>query len=164
MSLIHNFGNEDKTFLTSYDFRNIIISHYRGITRLINLIYFNPNKPANHTLKYNVTDTKYVLVYESGSYQAIIKEYVLDTIIIDAWALLVNYFNMIEINDKRNAFKNTLASEETLERIDAFIADYKKLCNGYTPAMLHDIRNDVYELIKFHYMETEKKKKKPKKT
>ena len=162
MSILNNFGNEDKSFITNHDYRNIIISHYRGILRLINLIYFNPSYPVNHTLKYDASDQKYLLVHESGSFQPLIKEYVLDTIIIDAWARLVNYFEMIEASGRRVAFKNTLASEETLERIDAFIADYKKLCHGHNPLMLRDIRNDVYELIKFHH-QSEKKNKKSKK-
>ena len=157
--MINNFGDEDKSFLTNFDYRNIIISHYRGIVRLVKLIYFNPNLPNNHTLKYDPIDERYLLVYDSGIFQPLIKEYVLDSIIIDAWARLVNYFDMIEATGRRSVFKESLASEETLERIDAFTSDYRRLCQGHAVSMLQDVRNNVYEMIKFHHQVVKKKKK-----
>ena len=145
------------------DYRNIIISHYRGVKRLVKLIYFNSKYPRNHTLRYNPLDQTNLYVYDSGIYQPMIKEYVLDTIIIDAWGQLVSYFEGIEATGKKTAFKNTLASEETLERIDAFVADFRKLCYGDTPpVMLKDIQNDVLETVKTFGLDTNKTKKKRK--
>ena len=159
MQTLYDFGNEDKSFITNHDLRNILISHYRGVTRLVKYIYFNPIMPKNLTIRYDWTDPKNIQVHDNGAFHPLIKEYVLDSIVVDAWARLVAYYETIVSSGKRSAFKESLASEETLERIEAFVADYKKLCQGNSPFMFTDVRNSVFEMIKFQCTEKKKKRK-----
>lgn len=162
MSAILNFGQEDTTFVTVHDLKHMLISHFRGITRYIKFVYFSETHPQNHTIRYDPNDSKHLEIHEDGMFRHVPNEYILDTIIMDAWQKLVGCYNHIEACGKIEAFKNSLISSETFERIEDFVSEYYKLCHGIAPSSLKDIRQDILDMIKIQSIELAKKTEKKK--
>jgi hypothetical protein len=162
MSTVLNFGQEDTTFVTIHDMKHMLLSHFRGITRYIKFVYFSDTHPQNQTIRYDPNDTKHLEIHEDGVFRHVPNEYILDTIIMDAWHKLVGCYNHIEVCGKLETFKNSLVSPETFERIEDFVSEYHKLCHGIAPSSLQDIRQDVLEMIRLHSIELAKKAEKKK--
>jgi hypothetical protein len=161
--MVVDFGKEDTTYIGTHELKSMLISHYRGITRFAKSVFFNDEHIDNHTIRYIADDPKHIHIVENNVYRAVPKEYVLDTMIINSWQKLVEFFKKLETEGKIELFKASLVSEETFTRIQDFVADFEKLCQGYTPLMLADIRNDVFDMIKFQTIEQDKKLEKKKK-
>lgn len=161
--MINNFGEEDKSFITNRDLKKMIISHYRGLQRLIVFIYFNDTYPNNHTIKHNPLHPNMVEVMDNGEFVMYPKEYVLDTIILDTWKIFYDFYEEMEKNNELFIFKNSLVCSETFDRIQNFIDSYRRLCEG-EQSIIKDIREDILNLIKYQYKVSNKlNKKKPKK-
>jgi hypothetical protein len=142
------FGKEDTSFVTNEVIRKMIISHYRGIQRLIQFIYFNDDYPNNQTIRYNPKDNHELFIFEDGEFVSASKEYVLDTIIFNAWRKYIDYYESLERAQKVSAFKNSLVCQETFDRINHFVDTYRKICNGDFQPVIKDLRNDVMDMIK----------------
>lgn len=162
--MIRDFGQEDTSFISKYDMRMILITHFRGIKKLVKLIFFNEDQPQNHNIVYKLTDNENLYVYENGELIAINTEYILDTIVVESWKKIAYYYYELEQEDKLKTLKDSLISEETYERITQFINDYSLLCDGKTPFLYQDIKKDIYDLIKILGVEKPEKIKKKRKT
>lgn len=164
MSSILDFGKEDKSFVTKHVLQNILISHFRGISRLVRLIYFNELYPMNHNIRYVPSDSDNIEIFENGEFRKVRKEYAIDSVVMDIWYLLVMFFNEMEMSGTITAYKNSLVSKETFERIEAFVDAYEMLCNGELSAYIfNDIRNEVYDIIKCQAIEKKIKEEKKRK-
>ena len=56
--MVLDFGKEDKSFLNSDELKIILTCHFRGICKLVKLIYFNPSQISNNTVRYIKDDNK----------------------------------------------------------------------------------------------------------
>jgi hypothetical protein len=151
-----DFGKENHSHVTSDLMRSFLTSHYRGIVRYIKHVYFNDNVPANRTIQYDPQDLDNLLIIDNGELRRASKHYVLDTIMIDTWKRMVDYFNAL---DSPIAFKESLVCEETFYRIESFLETYRDICKGNPSIAYKDVRDDVIKMIKL-YTETTKPKKK----
>jgi hypothetical protein len=151
---MNNFGQETLDYLTPKLLNNLLIAHFRSFSRLVKIIYFNPEYPQNNIIKYDANNPQYIYVFEKDKFVSYSKEYIIDTIIMNLWTILYNYYSQLNLN----TFKNTLISNETFERIQEFIEDYGKLCKGITPCSMKELQLSVYETIKFCSLDTLKKK------
>ena len=142
MTIINDFGKEDKSYISDEDLKNLLSIHFRGIQKLIRMIYFNDDHPENHNIK-PCTNKHMLEVLENGKFVELNKEYVLDTIIVDAWNRIVDYYYKLEEDDELDDFKESLVSKETEERLGQFINMYKKLCDGEPNINCNDIHDDV---------------------
>lgn len=163
MAAVADFGKEDFTFLTKGELKSMLVSHFRGILRLIKTTYFNDLYPQNQTVQFKMEDSEHLWVSEDGTFRPLPTEYVLDTIIISAWERLVNLFYEIDEQGKMELFKKSLLSIETFERIETFVYQYGLLCHGI-PSAINEVKRDALDLIKNISLEkaTEKQKKKKK--
>lgn len=155
----YEFGKEDRTMVTDDILKNILISHYRGILRLIKYIYFNPNYRKNCTIKFKFSDEHNLYIYEEGMYKPLPKDYILDTIIIDAWKILYNYFEKINRDGTLINFRKSLVCNQTFDRIQDFIISYNNICEGNVDESFTDIKNDIYNFIKVFYSKAYYKRK-----
>jgi hypothetical protein len=160
--MVLDFGKEDKSFLTSDDLKGILTCHFRGICKLVKLIYFNDNYQYNNTIRYINNDNKNIEIIENGFFRIINKEYVLDSIILDLWSILYNYYNEMEINSTIQDYKETLVCSVTWDRITEFIKSYHKFLDGEYNS-IEDMRKDIFNIIKLSTIEIDKKKRKNKK-
>lgn len=149
---MNNFNHESLDFITQQHYNKILISHYRSFSKLIKLVYFNPEYPQNSTIKYVESDPDHLLTYEHDKFIPLSKEYVIDTIIMKLWSLLYEYYQTLDLE----TLKSRLISEETFERIQEFIADYRKLCMGVVPGSIKEIQQLIYETILFYSLEKKK--------
>jgi hypothetical protein len=149
---MNNFNQENLDFITHRQYTKILTSHYRSFPKLIKLIYFNPEYSMNSTLKFVETDALHLYTYENDKFIPLSKEYVIDTLIMKLWALLYDHYQTIDLE----TFKMRLISEETFDRIEEFMIDYRKLCTGVTPGSIKEIQSLIYETIRFHSLEKKK--------
>lgn len=158
---VNDFGKENKSYITDDDLKNLLSIHFRGIQKLIRMIYFNDDHPENYNIRPSTTHNT-LEVLENNKFIELNKEYVLDTIIIDAWGRIVQYYEKLEEEDELDDFKDTLVSKETEDRLTQFITTYKKLCQGEPNITCKEIHEDVMEMIKFQYhrLNDDKNKKK----
>lgn len=158
---VNDFGKENKTYITDDDLRNLLSTHFRGIQRLVRLIHFNDAHPENHNIRPS-SHSNIIEVLENGKFIEMNKEYVLDTVIIDAWGRIVEYFSKLEEDDELDEFRDSLVSKETDERLFQFVAMYKKICQGEPNITCREVHEDVMDMIKFQYHRIfDKNKKKP---
>lgn len=155
--MIYDFGKEDKSFISSIDLKNTLKCHFRGIPKLVKLIYCNPNIQSNNNIKYIKNNEKELEIMENGVFRNVNKEYVLDSIILDIWTLLYNYYEKIEKEGMLENFKAALVCKETWERITDFINTYNKFQNGEY-VCIDDLRNEVLLVFKLYSIEKNKKK------
>lgn len=155
---IYDFGKENKNFITDSVLKYFLVSHFRSLPKLFRYIYFNNNYPENQNIKYYNDDS--INIIENGLWIIINKEYILDTITLDLWILIYNYYENIKKNNELNNFKNSLICSETFERIEDFIKTYEKVCKGENSLIFSDIKKDIFNVIKYYH---NKKKDKPKK-
>lgn len=155
---VFDFGKEDISFITKHDMRLILVSHFRGIMRYMKLVYFNETHPENQNIMYKPTDQNNLYIIEHGQERAVNNEYILGTLVLDAWKCIAECYFDLEREGKLCEFKSTLVSLETFERIEQFIDAYRQLCNGGTPFLYQDIKQDVYNMIKFLSQELVKKR------
>ena len=149
---MNNFNQESLDFITPLQYTRILRAHYRSFSKLVKLIYFNPEYPQNSSVKYVETDSLHLQVSENGKFVSLSKEYVIDTIIMKLWTLLHNHYQTIDLE----TFKMRLISEETFDRVEEFMVDYRKLCTGIIPGSIKDIQNLIYETIRFYSLEKKK--------
>lgn len=157
-TLVHNFGNEDKSYLSEIDLRNFLSTHFRGLQRLIRFYHFNEDHPQNHNIRPSANQS-FIDVITNGEFVPVNKEYVLDTVILDAWKTLVEFYNKLELEGEIDDFRSTLISEETSERIDQFVETYKHVCDGKLESAHKELQNDIYEMIKYQSAQIAKKKR-----
>lgn len=148
---ILDFGKEDKSYISNNDFKKLLRAHFRGITKLIKYIHFNPEHISNNNIRYFNNNIE---VIENGIFIIMNKEYILDTLIIESWILLYNYYEEMSNNNELLNFKKTLINEDTFIRIEEFIDMYQKICEGEMIS-LDDIKIDIINMIKY---ETKNKK------
>lgn len=157
--MILDFGKEDKSFLNSTHLKLILTCHFRGICKLVKLIYFNSEKKCNNTVRYISDDDKNLEIIENGTFRSVNKEYVLDSIILEVWSILNNFYEELEKNENMNDYKQSLVCEATWERIKEFITSYHKFLDG-DYIYMEDIRTDIFNIIKISTLYMEKKKRK----
>jgi hypothetical protein len=157
--MIYDFGKEDKSFVSSIDLKNTLKCHFRGIPKLVKLIYCNPNILSNNNINYIKNNEKELEIMENGVFRIVNKEYVLDSIILDLWTELNNYYEKLEKDGMLENFKTALVCNETWERITDFINTYNKFQNGEY-VCIEDLRNEVLNVFKLYSIEKNKKKNK----
>jgi len=158
---INDFGKENKTFLTDSILRFFLISHFRSLPKLFRYIYYNNKYPSNQNIKYY--DDENINILENGKWIYINKEYILDTVTLDMWILIYNYYETIKKNNKLNDLKNSLICNETFQRIEEFIETYKQVCNGENLLIFTDLKNDIFDVIKYYHNKNKEKPKRKKK-
>ena len=161
-SVIHDLGKENKTYITKHDLRNFLSTHFRGIQRLIRHIHFHDDHPENHNIRPTTNDNTTIDVCLDGEFTSLNKEYVLDTLIMDAWKTLVEFYYSLEDSGDLNDFEETLVSQETMERIDQFVHMYRSICDGDSFVSNKDLHDGVFEMIKYQSSKCDKTKKKNK--
>jgi len=157
--MINDFGKEDQSFITENDLRNMLKCHFRGITKLVKLIYCNPNVKSNNNVNYIKNNEKELEIIENGKIRIINKEYVIDSIILDMWAILNNYYEKLEEDNTLEEFKSSLICNETWERITEFIDTYHKFKEG-EDIDIEEIRHDIFIIIKIYTNEKKKHRRK----
>lgn len=156
---VNDFGKEDKSYITDEDLRNLLSINFRGIQRLIRMIYFNDDHPENFNIRPS-SRPNILEVLDNSNFIELNKEYILDTIIIDAWRRIFKYYEQLEEDDELDDFIDGLVSKETEERLSQFITMYKKICHGEPNITCKDIHEDVMDMIKFQYHRLNDKHKK----
>jgi len=156
--IINNFGNEDKSYITSLELKNALKSHFRGISKIFKLIYCNQDFKSNNTIRYIQNDSKNLEIFEDGKFIVMNKEYILDSIILDIWTMLNNYYIKLEDEGKLSNFKDTLICNETWDRIIEFIRDFNKLKNGDS-INIESIRQEILNILKIYPTEKQKKRR-----
>lgn len=141
---ILDFGNEDKSYISNNDLKKILISHFRGITKLIKYIHFNNNHISNNNIRYFNNNIE---IIENGIFRIMNKEYILETLILESWMVLYNFYENMNTS-QLIIFKDSLISEETFIRIEEFINVYQKICDGEI-IYLEDIKLDIFNMIKY---------------
>lgn len=157
--IVNEFGKENTSYITDHDLRNFLSTHFRGIQRLIRFIHFNDEHIENHNIKPTPSNSTTIDVYLDGNTMSLNKEYVLDTLIMDAWKRLVAFYEKLEEDGDLDDFLDTLVSQETIDRIQQFVKTYRSICDGENIAH-KDLHDDVYEMIKFQSLKFDKSKKK----
>jgi hypothetical protein len=145
--MINDFGKEDKSFINDNDLINILKCHFRGISKLVKLIYCNPNIPFNNNIKYIKNNEKELEILENGEFRIVNKEYIIDTIILDTWTILNNCYEKLNRENLLEDFKTSLICNETWERLTEFIQAYHKFKNG-DDINIENIREDIFNTIK----------------
>jgi hypothetical protein len=156
--MILDFGKEEKSFLTYDDLKMILTCHFRGICKLVKLIYFNPIHKCNNTIRYINNDEKNLEIIENGVFRIVNKEYVLDSIILEVWSILNNYYDEMEKNEYIKNYKQSLVCTATWDRINEFITAYHNFLDG-DYMYIEDIRNDIFNIIKLSTISMENKKR-----
>lgn len=141
----NNFGEEDLKCLQDLDMRTILKSHFRGIFKLFNYIYFNQNYKNNNTIKY--IDENNIEIIDNGLPILMNKEYVLDSILLHLWSIIYNFYAEMEKNNKLTQFKNSLVCEQTWDRVQEFIDSYIKLTQGI-PVDVTYVKEELFTLLK----------------
>ena len=118
-------------------------SHYRAIPRLVKLFYFNKEKPSEMTLKFDPTNPSMLYTIKNNVWVAQDKDYLLDTLVLEIWSQLFNVFIKID----EDSFKDTLVCEETYQRIEAFMDEFRDFCNRGPNASWNDQKKNVFSLI-----------------
>lgn len=118
-------------------------SHYRSIPRLVKLVYFNKERPADMNLKHDPAHPSMLYTYKAGSWAGLDKDYLLDTIVLEFWSQLYNAFVKID----ENVFKEDLVCEETYVRIESFMDEFRDFCNRGANASWNDQKKAVHALI-----------------
>jgi hypothetical protein len=149
--MLHDFGDEDLSFISEADLHACLACHYRGILKYVKLVFFNPGWPMNNNIRCWEHDIESLYIVESGAWIPVHKFYILDTLILDAWGKLAEYYYRMydDVNDLER-FKGSLATEESFSRIEEFIGDYELLCTGELPMMYSDIRADLFSKIRIY--------------
>lgn len=107
--------------------KDTLKSHYRAIPRLIKYYYFNSEYPETMTLKYDPKSPNMLCVVHDNTWTYHNKDYVLDTIVAELWSQLYNVFVRI---DDIESYKNDLICEDTFQRIETFVDDFRIFCDG----------------------------------
>ncbi len=158
---VYDFGKEDKSYITDDDLKGLLAINFRGIQKLIRMIYFNRDHPENFNIRPS-SHPNTIEVMDNGNFIQLNKDYILDTIIIDAWGKIIEYYDKLEENDELDDFKESLVSKETEERLSQFVSMYRKLCNGEPNITCKEIHEDVMDTIRFQYHKLNDKDKKKK--
>lgn len=99
-------------------------SHYRSLSRLIKILFFNKDKPECLNVKYDPKIPNYICVVKDSKWVPVHKDYFLDTVLLNLWTQLFDTFNKLG-----EEFKEHLACEETYQRIENFIDDFRDFCD-----------------------------------
>lgn len=120
-----------------------IKSHYRAIPRLVKLFYFNKEKPENMNLKYDPSSPSKLYTIKNNDWVAEDKDYLLDTIVLELWSQLYNIF--VNLND--DSLKQNLVCEETYQRIESFMDEFRDFCNRGANPSWNDQKKTVHALV-----------------
>lgn len=101
-------------------------SHYRSFNRLIKILFFNKDKPESLNVKYDPKIPNHICIVQEGKWIPVHKDYFLDTVLLDFWTQLYDVFNKVSEDE---TFKEHLACEETYQRIENFIDDFREFCD-----------------------------------
>lgn len=144
--MANNYGEEDFYYVTQEHYNRALKYHYRGLMHLLKLLYFNPRHPENHTITYKEQYPTQLCIREDGEWRPITKEYVLDEVIVTIWTKMYDAYLSLEKNNKLEALCRTFVCSETRDRLESFIDDFTKVCNGNTVIMA-DTRKDLFNFI-----------------
>lgn len=145
---IRVFGQENKDYITKVYLRKIILGHSRSVSALVKHIHFNPEHPENHNIKFCDDDDTSFTVYDETGWRNLHKEYVLDTLVLNNWKHMVQFYDSLN----KKEFRNQLISIETSNKIDRFVSDFKVMSID----TLKDIKLDVHNTIQYGFKEYER--------
>ena len=126
--------------------KEMLKSHYRAIPRLIKKLYFNKDKPELMNLKYDPLMPGMLCVIKDNNWIFYDKDYILDTIISDMWGALYNTYVAIPNLEK---YKTELICEETFQRIEIFMDEFKDFCDRGANASWLDQKKTTMACIAF---------------
>ncbi len=129
-------------------------SHHRSICRLINYLYFNVNHPERMNIKANPKEPNTLYIIKDHKWFAIDKDYLLDTVILNLWKQLYDYF--CNIKDIESFKESLTCGEDTYQRIETFMDEFKSFCESGNGICWNDQKNYIYNHLVFLT-----KKKKP---
>lgn len=118
-------------------------SHYRAIPRLVKLLYFNKENPADMNLKFDPSDPTMLYTIKNNRWVSQNRDYLLDSIVLELWSQLYNVFVKID----EDSFKENLVCEETFQRIESFMDEFRDFCNRGPNASWNDQKKTVMSLI-----------------
>jgi hypothetical protein len=129
-------------------------SHYRSLCRLIKYLYFDTHHPEKMNIKVNSKEPSIIYIIKDQKWTTIDKDFLLDTILLNLWKQLYDHFcNIKDIE----AFKDSLTcGEDTYQRIETFMDEFKTFCESGTGICWNDQKNYI-----FNYLIFLTKKKKP---
>jgi len=148
MDIPRVFGQENKDYITKAYLRKIILGHSRSVSTLIKHIHFNPEHPENHNIKICDADSNMFTVHDELGWRNLHKEYVLDTLVMNYWKHMVQFYEGLN----KKEFKNQLISVETSNKIERFVSDFKTM----SIETLKDIKVDVHNTILYSFKEYDK--------
>lgn len=120
-------------------------SHYRSLCRLIKIVFFNKDKPESLNIKYDPKIPNHICVVQDKKWVPVHKDYFLDTVLLNLWTQLFDAFNKIAGEE----FKEHLACEETYQRIENFIEDFREFCDTGESKCWLEQKVVVYNYIVF---------------
>lgn len=121
-------------------------SHYRSLTRLIKKLFFDKDKPNCLNVKYDPKIPNHICIVQDSKWMPVHKDYFLDSVLLNLWTQLYDVFNKVSEDE---SFKENLACEETYQRIENFIEDFREFCNTGESKCWLDQKVLVYNNIVF---------------
>jgi hypothetical protein len=129
---------------------NILIEyvkyHYRAIPKLISNIYYNINSRETMNLKYDKNTPHLLYISKNNKWIAYDKDYILDSLVLEIWRQLYDSYVNIENMDE---FKESLVCDDTFDRIENFINDFRQFCNTGSSSALVDQKKNALAFIMF---------------
>lgn len=126
----------------------ILKSHYRSILRCIQHINFNVDNPENMNLKYDPDFPDSLFIIKNNEWICNQKDFILDSIILDIWQKLNTYYlKIIEDEESKEDYIETLTCEDTFERIESFMNDFTNFCNKGDNMCILDQKKLIFESI-----------------
>lgn len=126
--------------------RELLKSHHRAIQRLVRLFYFSKDRPERMSIKYDETQPDKILVVRDGQWKVYDRDYIIESVIIDMWSQLYDCFLSVQDDD---GFKRSLACEETYQRIENFMDDFRDFCERGSNVAWNDQKRLVFSDIVF---------------
>jgi hypothetical protein len=122
-------------------------AHYRAVPRLIKMLYFNSECPKSMNVKYDPKTSDYVFIIKDGSWEAVNKDLLSETLLLYFWTKLCEHFDNIE---DLETYKEALCCEETYDRVERFVLDFKEFCDSGDNASWIDQKGLVLKSIAYY--------------